>query len=79
MPGAGKVDFCGLAKAAGYRNVYDFADLMDLRLQVAEVVACQGPALVCLHLESLREPRKEVKARTAQALHRVKAALEKSG
>jgi sulfopyruvate decarboxylase subunit beta len=79
LPGAGKVDFCGLAKAAGYRNVFDFADLGDLRSQMPGMVDCTGPTLACLHLEPLREPRKEVKVRTAQALHRVKAALEKSG
>jgi thiamine pyrophosphate-dependent acetolactate synthase large subunit-like protein len=79
LPGEGKVNFCGLANAAGYRNVYEFAYLLDFRHKIAEVVACQGPALACLHLEPLREPRKEVKVRTAQALHRVKAALEKSG
>lgn len=79
LPGEGKVDFCGLAKAAGYRNVFEFADLSDFQHKIAEVVVCQGPALVCLHLEPLREPRKEVKVRTAQALRRVKAALEKTG
>ena len=78
LPGADKLDFCGLARAAGYRNTYDFTDLEDLHLRMAEVAACQGPALVCLHVEPGRGPRGEVVVRTAQALRRVKAALEKA-
>ncbi len=79
LPGARHIDFCGLAKSAGYRNAYHFDDLEDLHIRAAEVVACQGPALVCLHVQPGEGPRGEVVVRTAQALRRVKAVLEKSG
>jgi sulfopyruvate decarboxylase subunit beta len=79
LPGVGKVNFCRLAKAAGYRNTYGFVNLKDLRLRMAKVAACRGPSLVCLCVGKRKEPRGEVIARTAQALRRVKAALEKGG
>lgn len=77
LPGAERIDFCGLARSAGYVNTYEFADLEDLKLNVGQVVACQGPALICLQVRPASEPRGEIVVRTAQALWRVKAALEK--
>jgi sulfopyruvate decarboxylase subunit beta len=76
LPGGAEVDFCGLARCAGYRNAYKFSDIEDLRLHLAEALTCQGPALICLYMEPRLEPRKEVVLRTAQALRRVKAVLE---
>lgn len=77
VPGAGKVDFCGLARSAGYRHTYDFSDLEGLQLGLPQVAASQGPALVCLHVEAGGGSQASVVVRTAQALRRVKEALEK--
>jgi sulfopyruvate decarboxylase subunit beta len=46
-----KVDFAGLAAAAGYRQVHDFTDLADFEVRVAGVLAAEGPTLATLHLE----------------------------
>jgi sulfopyruvate decarboxylase subunit beta len=49
IPGGARVDFAGMAKAAGYRNAYTFDDLEDLRIRLASVLAEEGPVLVELH------------------------------
>ncbi len=46
-----KVDFAGLAKAAGYAAVYDFADLDVFTQQVAHVLEQDGPVFATLHVE----------------------------
>ncbi len=48
-PGGGRVDFAGMAKAAGYRATYTFDDLEDLRIRLSSVLAEDGPVLVELH------------------------------
>src|ERR1700704_227395 len=42
-PGRGKVSFAGLARSAGYKNVYEFADLKIFEQQVGAILAEQGP------------------------------------
>jgi len=46
-----KVDFAGLARAAGYAAVYDFADLGVFAQQVAHALAQDGPVFATLHVE----------------------------
>lgn len=49
IPGGTRVDFAGMAKAAGYRNTYVFDDLEDLRIRLPAVLREDGPVLVELH------------------------------
>jgi sulfopyruvate decarboxylase subunit beta len=46
-----KVDFGGLARAAGYAAVFDFSDLGAFTQQVAHVLEQQGPVFATLHVE----------------------------
>jgi sulfopyruvate decarboxylase subunit beta len=46
-----KVDFAGLARAAGYAAVFDFADLDVFTQQVAHVLEQEGPVFATLHVE----------------------------
>jgi sulfopyruvate decarboxylase subunit beta len=49
IPGGARIDFAGMARAAGYRNAYTFDDLEDLRIRLPAVLAEDGPILVELH------------------------------
>jgi phosphonopyruvate decarboxylase len=41
-------DFCGLARAAGYKAAFSFDDAAELRRQLPEVLATPGPVLIRL-------------------------------
>src|SRR6516225_47458 len=45
------VDFNGLAAAAGYRQLHEFATLADFEARIADVLAQEGPVFATLHLE----------------------------
>jgi thiamine pyrophosphate-dependent acetolactate synthase large subunit-like protein len=45
------VDFNGLARAAGYPAVHDFAALEDFETRIGEVLIEAGPVFATLHLE----------------------------
>jgi thiamine pyrophosphate-dependent acetolactate synthase large subunit-like protein len=49
--GAGRVDFAGLARAAGIRRVYSFAEAETWRAGSAEALSGEGPVVVCLKVE----------------------------
>ena len=46
IPGGARVDFAGMARAAGYRNAHVIDDLEDLRIRLPELLAEEGPVLV---------------------------------
>ena len=48
VPGSGRADWEGLAKAAGYAATFSFDNLEDLTTSIGEVMAAKGP--VFLHL-----------------------------
>jgi sulfopyruvate decarboxylase subunit beta len=50
IPGGDRVDFAGLARNAGYRAAYDFADLSNFRQQVGDVLAQTGPVFATLRI-----------------------------
>ena len=50
IPGAGHISFTGMARAAGYRNTYEFDNLADWERDVAHVIAEEGPVLVYLKM-----------------------------
>ena len=49
--GADKLSFIGLAKAAGYPNVFEFDELEDLALKLPQVLEMEGPTLVCIKVD----------------------------
>ena len=48
IPGAGRVSFAGLARAAGYRSVHEFADLATFGASIGAVLKERGPVFVTL-------------------------------
>jgi len=77
LPGAGKVDLAGMARAAGIRSVFEFDDIDAFRKQAAGVLAGTGPVFVCLKVERGGK-RRPVRWLLPQSLPMFKAALEKS-
>lgn len=51
IPGAGRVDFAGLARAAGYPRTYEFADLRQWDRDVGRILTEDGPVFVDLKVE----------------------------
>ena len=46
-----KADFAGMARAAGYAHVHDFADLRNFEQQAGHVLKQEGPVFATLHVE----------------------------
>ena len=51
IPGQGRVDFAGLARAAGYAHAHEFSDLADFGKGIGNVLQEKGPVFVDLKLE----------------------------
>jgi sulfopyruvate decarboxylase subunit beta len=52
IPGRDKVDFTGLARAAGYRHCHQFSDLATFESEIGGVLREDGPVFVDLKIES---------------------------
>lgn len=48
IPGQGKVDFAGMARAAGYAEVFEFDGLNRFAAELPAVLSAQGPVFVVL-------------------------------
>lgn len=51
IPGAGRIDFVGMARAAGYRRVFRFDDIDALTASLDELLVGSGPTFVELVIE----------------------------
>jgi len=51
VPGSGRADWEGMAKAAGYAAVFSFDNLEDLTTGISEVMAARGPVFVHLAIK----------------------------
>ena len=51
LPGAGRVSYASLARAAGYSATYECDDLEGLVLGLEEIVQTPGPVFACLKVE----------------------------
>jgi phosphonopyruvate decarboxylase len=68
VPGAGRTDFSGLAKAAGYQRTYTISELDDLEAKVDDILDGPGPTFVTLEVEEGEAyPRDYVKIHSAEA------------
>ena len=48
IPNAGKLSFSGVAKGAGYRQVYDFEEAASLKDKLSAVMTQTGPTFICV-------------------------------
>jgi phosphonopyruvate decarboxylase len=77
IPGQGKVDFAGLALAAGYRKAYAFNDLGRFEADVGRILGEDGPLLVDLKVEPGRpSPQDYAYLHSAEARQRFRRALQ---
>ena len=51
IPRRGKLSFAGIAREAGYRNIFTFDDLLEWENSVPGVLGEDGPTFVDLHVE----------------------------
>ena len=58
-PNRDKVSFAGLARAAGYKSVYEFSDLANFEQQVGSILAEQGPVFIALKVEPTGEQKRD--------------------
>jgi sulfopyruvate decarboxylase subunit beta len=74
-----KVDFSGLARAAGYAHCFDFSDLGAFEQQIAHVLGLQGPVFATLVVERTRQLTYDYPALYAAAKRQaIRAALRES-
>jgi len=52
IPGAGTVNFAGLAREAGYAKAYEFSELEAFESSIEEILRVKGPVFVCLKAEA---------------------------
>lgn len=72
IPGAGIVDFVGMALAAGYRQSVGFKGLEELRVCVGDVLRRPGPAFICLHVEPGGSHLTFPSRQTKEAIHEIR-------
>ena len=51
IPGRGRVSFAGFARAAGYRNVHEYAQLEVFSAAIPTLLSAEGPTFVTLKIE----------------------------
>lgn len=79
LPAAEKLDFSGLATAAGYPVATDFHTLEDFETRVAELLLTDGPVFATLHVEKgVEYPRDYAYVHGEETRRRFKRALENS-
>jgi phosphonopyruvate decarboxylase len=55
IPGAGLVDFAGMAKGAGYRAAYTFDNAKDFEEAAGRILFEDGPTLIDLKLKTSQD------------------------
>ena len=52
VPGNGEVDFCAMARAAGYRDAQRFDEEDKFAAAIASILEGEGPSFIALHVET---------------------------
>ncbi len=75
IPGIGKINFIGFARAAGYASVHKFEDVGSLESNLETVMNEVGPTFVCLKVASANERPPFPLTKTSSIISRFRAAL----
>jgi len=67
VPRSGEVDFCAIARGAGYPHAYSFDGLAELERQLPAILAQDGPTLLVLNVPSMGARRPVPGRGTTQA------------
>lgn len=77
IPGAGRLDFAGLARAAGYRHVHEFSGQDDFAARIGSVLNEEGPVFATLKVVAGESSPQDFRAlHSAQTRRRFAAALK---
>lgn len=76
IPGRGKIDFAGLARAAGFPRVYEFGDAAAYADALPEILGGTGPVCVCIAVEPGSEG--PISRRAAEESHYLQVSLAES-
>jgi len=68
IPGRARVDFCGLARAAGYHQVHSIATADALEREIGDVLAEEGPVFAALKIDAGPSVKRDFSATRAQGL-----------
>lgn len=63
VPGAGVLDFVGMARSAGFPRVYSFSDVGHLKRGLADALEGDGPTFICLKVKPARLARERMEDR----------------
>ncbi len=77
IPGRGAVSFAMFARAAGFREVYEYWDETTFEQAIGEVLQKPGPVFVDVKVAMDPLPRKLPRRRTKEALQEAMATLER--
>jgi sulfopyruvate decarboxylase subunit beta len=75
IPGRERVDFCGFARAAGYRIVHAFSDVKVFEQQIAAVLDQEGPVFATLKVAGGPQERDYSRLHGAQVRQAFRDAL----
>ncbi|HLG69907.1 MAG TPA: thiamine pyrophosphate-dependent enzyme [Chloroflexota bacterium] len=75
VPAVGEFDWCQLALSAGYRYADGFSEVDELRSALPHLLASRGPVLVRLGIDREDGPARWPKAKMADQIQAMKAAL----
>ena len=79
VPGAGRVSFAGMARAAGYRAAHEFDDLGGFEAALPELLLAEGPVFATLRVEPGQPyPQDYADMHSAERRARFRAALRAS-
>lgn len=74
IPGAGKLSFAGMARAAGYAAAYEFDNLEEFVTDVEAILQERGPVFICLKVRRGEIPPSEPRT-MQQAIAELRALL----
>ena len=75
VPGAGTFSFADMARAAGYRESYEFDNLEDFVSELPGLLKMEGPVFVCLKVVNSQDAPEVHASSTRDAAKRMKEAL----
>jgi phosphonopyruvate decarboxylase len=75
VPGAGRFDFAGMARDAGFAAAYEFDDLEDMVSDLPRIMNEKGPVFVCLKVNHPDEIPQSQMGNTAEAMKRLASNL----
>jgi len=78
IPHASKVDFVGMAMAAGYKKTSLFKTLEELKDNIENIITETGPSFICLEIPTATSRPPFPLTRTSDIIDRFRTAIQKT-